>query len=70
MQLGFIDDFIREIKEAFIQLTNKEKEVILLKMKGYKGKEISKILNISTANVTNRTAKARIKLKKYLNYNN
>ena len=65
----FIDDFVREIKEAFLHLTDKEKEVILLKMKGFKGKEISKILNTSTANVTNRTAKARIKLKKYLNYN-
>lgn len=63
----FIDDFVREIKEAFSHLTEKEKEVILLKMKGYKGKEIAKILNISTANVTNRTAKARIKLRKYLN---
>lgn len=66
----FIDEFVEEIKEAFSHLTDKEKEVIILKMKGYKGKEISKILNISTANVTNRIAKARIKLKKYLNYIN
>ena len=65
----FIDEFVKELKEAFSHLTDKEKEAILLKMKGYKGKEIAKILNISTANVTNRTAKARIKLKKYLNYN-
>ena len=66
----FIDEFVREIKEAFSHLTDREREVIILKMKGYKGKEISKILNTSTANVANRTSNARIKLKKYLNYIN
>lgn len=66
----FIDDFLKELKEAFSHLTEREKEVILLKMKGLKIKEISKIINTSDTNVTNRTAKARIKLKKYLNYNN
>lgn len=65
----FIDDFVREIKEAFSHLTDREMEVIILKMKGYKGKEIAKILNTSTANVANRTSNARIKLKKYLSYN-
>ena len=65
----FIDEFVKELKEAFSHLTDKEKEVIILKMKGFKVKEISKILNTTNANVTNRTAKARIKLKKYLSYN-
>lgn len=65
----FIDDFVMEIKEAFSYLTDREREVIILKMKGYKVKEISKMLNTTDSNVTNRSAKARIKLRKYLNYN-
>ena len=65
----FIDDFVMEIKEAFSHLTDREREVIILKMKGYKVKEISKMLNTTDSNVTNRSAKARIKLRKYLNYN-
>lgn len=66
----FIDEFVKELKEAFSHLTDREKEVIILKMKGFKVKEISKILNTTVSNVTNRTSKARIKLKKYLNYIN
>lgn len=66
----FIDEFVKELKEAFSHLTEREKEVIILKMKGFKVKEISKMLNTTVSNVTNRTTKARIKLKKYLNYIN
>lgn len=65
----FIDEFVKELKEVFSHLTEREKEVILLKMKGFKVKEISKILNTTDSNVANRTSKARIKLRKYLNYN-
>ena len=65
----FIDDFKNEIIEAFNKIAPSERKALLLKLKGYNNEEISKIMNITYNNVTNKIAKARKKLKEILNYN-
>ena len=64
----FVDDFKKEIKEAFDKLAPSERKALILKMQGYTNEEISKIMNITYNNTANKIAKARKKLKEILNY--
>ena len=54
--------------EAIDKLSPREKETMLMKIEGYKTSEIAEILGTTSNNVSNRLAKARTKLRKYLNY--
>ena len=63
----FTEDFQQEVLKAIDKLSPKEKETMLMKIEGYKTSEIADILATTSNNVTNRLAKARAKLKKYLN---
>ena len=65
----FTKDFQQEVLKAIDKLSPREKETMLMKIEGYKTSEIGDILGITPNNVTNRIAKARAKLRKYLNYN-
>lgn len=65
----FLDDFKKEISEAFKKLTPSERKALLLKLKGYNNEEISKIMCITYNNTANKIVKARKKLKEILNYN-
>ena len=65
----FLDDFKKEIKEAFDKLAPSERKALILKMQGYTNEEISKKMNITYNNTANKIAKARKKLKEILNYN-
>ena len=65
----FLDDFKKEIIEALDLLAPSERKALLLKLKGYKNEEISKIMDITYNNVANKIAKARKKLRYFLNYN-
>ena len=64
----FTEDFQKEVMEAIDKLSPREKETMLFKIQGYKTSEIAEILGTTSNNVTNRLAKARTKLRKYLNY--
>lgn len=64
----FTEDFQQEVLKAIDKLSPREKETMLMKIEGYKTSEIAEILNTTANNVTNRLAKARIKLRKYLGY--
>lgn len=64
----FTEDIKKEVMEAIDKLSPREKETMLMKIEGYKTSEIAEILGTTSNNVTNRLAKARTKLRKYLNY--
>ena len=64
----FTKDFEKEVLEAIDKLSPREKETMLMKIEGYKTSEIAEILGTTSNNVTNRLAKARTKLRKYINY--
>ena len=64
----FTEDIKKEVMEAIDKLSPREKETMLMKIEGYKTSEIAEILGTTSNNVTNRSAKARTKLRKYLNY--
>ena len=64
----FTKDFEKEVLEAIDKLSPREKETMLMKIEGYKTSEIAEILGTTSNNVSNRLAKARTKLRKYLNY--
>ena len=63
----FFGEFKKEVMETISKLSPREKEIMLMKIEGYKTSEIAEILGTTSNNVTNRLAKARVKLKKYLN---
>ena len=63
----FTKDFQQEVLKAIDKLSPREKETMLMKIEGYKTSEIAEILGTTSNNVTNRLAKARVKLRKYLN---
>ena len=63
----FYGDFKNKVMEAINKLSPREKEIMLLKLEGLKNKQIADILNTSSSNVTNRLARSRAKLRKYLN---
>lgn len=65
----FVDDFKKEIIEAFDKLAPSECQALILKVQGYTNEEISKIMNITYNNTANKIAKARKKLRQILNYN-
>ena len=64
----FTEDIKKEVMEAIDKLSPREKETMLMKIEGYKTSEIAEILGTTSNNVSNRLAKARTKLRKYLNY--
>lgn len=63
----FFKDFKKEVMEAISKLSPREKEIILMKIEGYKTGQIADMLGTTSNNVTNRIAKARAKLRKFLN---
>ena len=66
----FFKDFKKEVMEAISKLSPREKEIMLMKIEGYKTSQIADMLGTTSNNVTNRLSKARAKLRRFLNINN
>lgn len=64
----FVEDFKKELIEAINKLAPRQKQIVLLKMKGYSNREIAEIANIKEHSVASFFYKSKNILKKHLNF--